>query len=101
VPGDWNAGSTAFPYVGCMTCRLIVLLPKGPPQVLGLFLKEVATSYRLFCNGALLAENGTVFADMTAVRGTYAPQSVSLSAQDRLEIILQVANAEDRVGIRE
>ena len=100
VPGDWSAAGASFPHQGCVTYRLIVLLPEGVPEVLGLYFKEVATSYRLFCNGALTVENGKVSSEPGQVRGTYAPQSVSLSARDRLEIILQVANGEDaRAGL--
>jgi len=61
VPGDWSDDSRSFPHVGCVTYRLIVLLPDGPSQVLGLFLRGVATSYRLFCNGVLFAEKRTGF----------------------------------------
>ena len=100
VPGDWSAGDAAFPRSGCVTYRLVILLPRGVPEVLGLYFKGVATSYRLFCNGALMLENGRVSSDPGQVGGTYAPQSVFLSARDRLEIILQVANGEDsRAGL--
>jgi class 3 adenylate cyclase len=100
VPGAWNADGTSFPPAGYATYRLVVLLPEGVPEPLGLYFKGVASSYRLFCNDAMIVENGNVSADPGEVRGTFAPQSVFLSARDRLEIILQVANAEDsRAGL--
>ncbi|HTP59220.1 MAG TPA: 7TM diverse intracellular signaling domain-containing protein, partial [Spirochaetia bacterium] len=100
VPGDWSADPAQFPRQGVVTYRLTVILPPGVPEVLGLYFKGVATSYRLFCNGALMTENGTVSRDPDGVRGSYAPQSISLSAHDRLDIVLQCANAEDsRAGL--
>ncbi len=99
VPGAWNDGST-LPAEGYATYRLVVLLPQAISEPLGLYLKDVATSYRLYCNGTLVAENGTVSPDIAEIRGTYAPQTAFFSAEDRLEIVLQVANLEDsRAGL--
>jgi adenylate cyclase len=98
VPGSWNAKGTGLPAYGVATYRLVVEMPNRAEQPFGLYLKGVGTAYRLFCNGALVMENGTVSGDLAEVRGTYAPRSAFFDAGGRLEIVLQVCNAEDNVA---
>jgi adenylate cyclase len=96
VPGAWNTQGRAVE--GAATYRLVVELPDSGVQPVGLSLSGVATAYRLFCNGTLVQENGRVSPTLDEVRGSYAPKSAYFSAQRRLEIVLQVANAEDVQG---
>ena len=98
VPGSWTAHDTGYAADGYATYRLVVLLPLGIEEPIGISLKGVGTAYRLYGNGVLLAENGKVAAGPAGVRGSYAPRSIYLSARDRLEIVLQVSNAEDTLA---
>jgi adenylate cyclase len=96
VPGAWNNQGHAVE--GAATYRLVVELPRAGMQPMGLYLTGIATAYRLFCNGTLVQENGRVSTSLDQVRGSIAPQSAFLIAEGRLEIVLQVANAEDVIG---
>jgi adenylate cyclase len=95
VPRSWNDPANGLPPVGSATYRLQVTLPGSTTEPLGLFLKNIASAYRLYCNGILLAENGTVSSRTDQVRGTYAPRTVFFEARDRVDIVLQVSNAEE------
>jgi len=102
VPSTWGTASTRYPARGIATYRLLVNLPAGVDQPIGLTLKRVGTAYRLYCNGALVLENGTVSADLAGTRGSYASRVVYVRGGPRLEIVLQVANADDVVaGVQE
>jgi len=95
VPRSWTDPANGFPSVGAATYRLQVTLPDTPSEPLGLYVKNIATAYRLYCNGVLLAENGTVSTRAEETRGTYAPRTVFFEARDRVDIVLQVSNAEE------
>ncbi len=95
VPGQWNTPGSGRPAEGWATYRLVVNLPEATSEPVGLYLKDVATAFRLFCNGTRLVENGTVSSQPGGTRGTYAPQAVFFSARDRLEIVVQVSNDEE------
>lgn len=100
VPGSWAGQHAGAPVTGSGTYRLVVDLPSAGDRIVGLHFQSVATAFRAFCNGQLIAENGRVSTDISAVQGTYAPVSAFVSASDRLEIVLQVSNAEDtRAGL--
>ena len=98
VPTSWNDPANGLPGSGSATYRLVVTLPDTTPEPLGLYLKNIASAYRVYCNGTLLAENGTVSLRPDQVRGTYAPRTVFFEAHGRLEIVLQVSNAEEPKG---
>jgi class 3 adenylate cyclase len=95
VPRSWNDPANGLPWAGSATYRLLVTLPEVTTEPLGLYLKNIASAYRLYCNGALLAENGTVSSRVDLIRGTYAPRTDFFEAHGALEIVLQVSNAEE------
>src|SRR5208337_1302535 len=95
VPGSWNDLANGFPGTGSATYRLLVTLPDITTEPLGLYLRNIASAYRLYCNGALIAENGTVSSHSSLIRGSYAQRTVFFEARGRLEIVLQVSNAEE------
>jgi adenylate cyclase len=98
VPASWSATYPGLKPQGAATYRLVLRLPDHPAEPVGLHLKRVATAYRLYGNGSLLAENGTVSPRPEGVQGSYAPRTVFISASGVLEIILQCANGEDVVA---
>ena len=95
VPGSWNDLQNGFPRTGSATYRLLVTLPERTAEPLGLFLRNIASAYRLYCNGALIAENGAVSSRIDQVHGSYALQTVFFEAHGTLDIVLQVSNAEE------
>ncbi len=98
VPGAWSSLIKGLDPREVATYRLAIKLPDEPAEPIGLYLPRIATAYRLYCNGSLLMENGTVSANLSEIRGTYAPRSLYMSAKGALEIILQCANGEDVVA---
>lgn len=85
-------GGKALPATGYATYSLSILLPKQRPS-LALEIPSVYSSYKLFINGKLFAQNGKT--------GTNAAQAVPFWATevsglpntgDTLNIIMQVAN---------
>ncbi|MGA2642526.1 MAG: hypothetical protein ABSG21_16680, partial [Spirochaetia bacterium] len=95
VPGSWNDPGNGFPGTGSATYRLLVKLPDATGEPLGLYLRNIASAYRLYCNGTLLAENGAVSPRIDQIRGNYAVRTVFFDAKGGLEIVLQVSNAEE------
>lgn len=95
VPGFWTRKEAGFPAVGSATYRLVVELPEAPAEPVGLYLTQISNAYRVYGNGTLLAENGRVSERGAEVRGVLAPRTVFLSASGRLEIVVQVSNADD------
>ncbi len=95
VPGAWNDLANGFPGMGSATYRLLVTLPEVTTEPLGLYFKHISSAYRLYCNGTLIAENGLVSLRTDQISGSYALRTVFFEAQGRLEIVLQVSNAEE------
>jgi adenylate cyclase len=95
VPGFWTDKAYGYPAVGNATYRLIVELPEKPAEPLGLSLTQISTAYRVYANGVLLAENGKVSDNAVYSRGVLAPRTVFISAAGRLDLVIQVSNADD------
>lgn len=109
LPGSWSGISTPsgfLPRRGFATYRLQVVLPAAVPrEELGIFLPYARTAYRLYADGVLIAENGVVSRDLSAVRPRYRPTVAPLpGAGDAgnhaatVELVLQVANVHFRTG---
>ena len=59
---------------------------------LALFMPDVYSSYRLFVNGKLLANNGTPGTSKAGYKPHWGPNTVVLPNDDTLQLILQIAN---------
>ena len=102
VPGSWNVTDAKYTPVGYATYRLVVNLPSGTAEPIGILLKNVSTAYRLYGNGELLLEDGVASENAAATRGTYAPRSAYFEAAGRVELLIQVSNVEDTLaGLQE
>jgi two-component system, sensor histidine kinase ChiS len=101
VPGTWNtrgAAGRAYPAEGFATYRLRIRMP-ADDRVLGIYLRTVSTSYRMWINGTLLASNGIVGADAATSRPQYNPLTVPFNQRgETLEIVCQVSNFVYRKG---
>ncbi len=99
VPAAWNkppAGYPAFPGKGYASYHLRILVP---PEIDDLFLSipDMASAYRLYNNGILIASNGEIGRDKAEEKPAYQPKQVSLqpfkSAESgKLELVLQTSN---------
>lgn len=94
-PQTWNnttVGGKPLPGQGCATYGITLLLPEnsGP---LALTLPVVYSSYKLFVNGKLAAQNGEPGTSKENYKPQWVPVTVSLPAGiEKAELLLQVAN---------
>lgn len=80
--------------IGYATYRLQVLLPEKYPM-LGLYIPDFYTSYKLYVNDKLVAQNGVVADNEADYVPEYNPQMVFLNdinKNESIDIVIQVAN---------
>ncbi|HCW06369.1 MAG TPA: hypothetical protein DGG95_03275 [Cytophagales bacterium] len=78
--------------IGFATYVLTILIPKGEKD-LALSLPQMYSSYRLWANGKVIAENGVVGKTIDECKPQWRPQTVSFQIQsDTLSLVLQIAN---------
>lgn len=105
VPGTWDdkkAGTKVYPHRGVATYRLCLNYPstlKDP----ALRIRYVASAYRLYVNGRLVAEVGKVSDKLSDFKDGEESLIVDLPRdKQELELIFQVANLDyGRGGLRE
>ncbi|RXT13600.1 sensor histidine kinase [Ammoniphilus sp. CFH 90114] len=103
VPSIWSRASVEnkeLPNVGFATYRIRILLPdyQDPPP-LSLYIRGVATSYRLWINGELLAENGTVGNSFETMVPYNLPKVITFVPKPgHNELVMQVSNFVQRKG---
>lgn len=101
VPGSWNKFSVNGIPVGAKgyaTYRLKVYLEK-PVKGLTLKAEHIGTAYKLWVNGKLLAQAGTVSREEKTAKPGYFIKSFLLSeSYKELDIIIQSSNYHDRYG---
>ncbi len=100
-PRLWNAlkpeglGTPAFGYA---TYRMRVHFEE-PPPLLALSIPDFYTSYSLWVNGKLFAQNGTVGIDRKSTAPKWLPMTKSLDLDGPdLELVLQIANFHHNKG---
>jgi signal transduction histidine kinase len=99
VPGSWHGhvvqGQT-LTSMGYATYRLVLRVPDTGKQ-LGILLRPIYSSYRLWINGELVAEAGKIGTSRAEVKPFIAPRVVRLHPADgQAEIVIQVANFSQR-----
>ncbi len=101
VPGYWNLNSydgATIPAFGAATYHGIIYLPKGN-TVYGLRIPQMKTSYRLWINGDLVSENGTIGLNSDTQKPASRIQDAFFKVDSPVaEIVCQVANYHYRVG---
>lgn len=102
VPRSWNGqiyGNQTLPGQGYGTYRLIIRLDNSEIKTLGLFIPYMSTSYRLWVNGELLAENGRVGSTPDKVIPQYRSEVVFFDISGpETELVVQTANFHHRRG---
>lgn len=90
VPGVWTR--YGIPGKGVATYQLKVLT-QGDVGTLGLKIPAIATAYRITVEGRVIAEAGTVSAELSETRSSYKPQTVRFDPPaGEFELIVQAAN---------
>ena len=89
----WNDADNEYSSFGYATYKLTILLPEKYPD-LSLQIPDFYSSYELFADGNLIAQNGKVGTSKEDYTPKWIPQNIDLGISDnnRLELILQVAN---------
>lgn len=100
-PGLWNnldCDSILSKGQGFATYRLLIENPNKLTN-LGLFVKEIMSSYKLFINGQLIASNGSIGSSKESSIPEFLPILTPISSDTtQLELILQVANFHHKSG---
>jgi signal transduction histidine kinase/ActR/RegA family two-component response regulator len=76
---------------GYASYGLTILLPQQHAP-LALYIPDVYSSYRLYINGKLLANNGTPATSKATYTPHWGPNTVDIPLADTLKIVLQIAN---------
>jgi signal transduction histidine kinase/ActR/RegA family two-component response regulator len=96
LPGLWNKKIIAGERrsgLGKATYRLQLRLDQAPDTLLGLFLPDFYTAYKLWINGHPFAGNGTVGNSKATTSPQWLPMVKALEEQHpRLDLVLQIAN---------
>lgn len=103
VPSVWsraNTESPSLPNEGYGTYRVQILMSEDhTPPPLALYVGGVATSYRLWINGELYAENGTVGTSLQTMVPYNLPKAIPFVPEPGLnELVIQVSNFVQRKG---
>ncbi|HYG60913.1 MAG TPA: sigma-E processing peptidase SpoIIGA [Symbiobacteriaceae bacterium] len=101
MPGPWKhigPGSKPFPNANFGTLRLRVHLPENDRR-LAMNLPPIYSAYRLWANGRLVAEAGTVGTSADTGHPQYRPQFAILEAgAPTLDLVLQVSGFHHRLS---
>jgi signal transduction histidine kinase/ActR/RegA family two-component response regulator len=99
-PQIWNnhtVDGTELSGQGYASYCLTILLP-SQHHPLALYLPDMYSSYRLFVNGKLLANNGIPATNKTTYLPHWGPNTVELPITDTLKLVLQIANFSHNKG---
>ncbi|MFZ5970561.1 MAG: 7TM-DISM domain-containing protein [Bacteroidota bacterium] len=96
-PQTWNDARLSRSGQGVATYSLLVLLP-AEAQRFGIELPQIYSSYRLWANGKLIAENGVPGISEVFTVPQWMPQTVYCEARDSMRLTLQIANFHHHKG---
>lgn len=105
VPSSWDAYAMAngqkLGAEGYATYRLVVILPRQytKTELLGLKVRFIPTQYALFVQNQPMNHPGPLGTSPATSKGRYDPDTFYFLPQsDTVEIVMHVANYEDRLG---
>jgi signal transduction histidine kinase len=94
-PRLWNGNTVdgkQLASTGYASYGLTVLTPGNKEQPLALYLPTLYSSYKLFVNGKLLAQNGEPAVNKQKYAPHWMPLTVHLPSANKIDLVLQVAN---------
>lgn len=95
-PSLWNNQTIAGQKrkgIGKATYRLQINLNQQADTLLGLFLPDFFTTYKIWINGVFLAENGQVGTNKMQSRPQWLPQVKTIESREKhLDVVLQISN---------
>jgi len=101
LPQSWNSYPPGLGYgdgQGYGTYRLVVKVPPAEP-VLALQMPNIFSAYKLYVNGRELGGSGKVGKSREESAARQQPQIITFaSGGERVELLLQVANFQHRLG---
>lgn len=103
VPSVWSGymvNGVPASNQGYATYRLQIVLPESlRHQVLALYVRSVATAYKLWIDGKVLAQNGTVGTSRQDMVPKNYPRVIYFQPDsERVQIVIQVSNFVQRKG---
>lgn len=98
LPHIWKKDTTPSTE-GYATYRMTIALhPEDIGSLKALYVHGIASAYKLWVNGKLLLENGTVAADRSMKAKHYSRVAAFQPEQQQIEIVIQVSNFVQRKG---
>ena len=95
VPGAWNSapdGTQLFPGFGYATYKTSILVPNNKTDIF-LAIPDMASAYKLWSNGKVVAENGVIGTSKDLETPAYLPKFVLLTPNNgELDLVLQTSN---------
>jgi len=102
VPGYWTdymMNGTHLPGQGHATYRLTIILPSGFRQPVTFDIPVFDTSYKMYLDGHLVAQNGVPGSNESTSKPGYGPTLIQYTPfSDTLQILIQVSNYHHRRG---
>jgi signal transduction histidine kinase/CheY-like chemotaxis protein len=93
-PGLWTSesgGEDRYPAFGCASYQFDLILPSGDTHF-GIEIPDMYTSYRLFANGEMIAENGNPHCDEDEYTPFWSTVTTLLPDSSHVRVVLHVAN---------
>lgn len=91
VPGSWTVAGDSFSSVGHGTYRLRILLSENTPP-LAIRFKNIHTAYRAYCNGRLVAQQGTVADEKSNSTPQTIFQTAFIPSSTTMNLLIHVSN---------
>ncbi len=92
-PALWESKNENETGLGSATYSLLVLLKDSHEKNMALALPQMYSSYKLWANGQLIAENGKVGKSIDDYVPQWKPQTVAVEVPgDSLNLVLQITN---------
>ena len=98
-PELWKSKKENEAGLGFATYSLLVVLKENHAKDLALALPQMYSSYKLWVNGKITAENGTVGKSIAECLPQWRPQTIFINVPgDTLNMVLQIANFQHAKG---
>ena len=101
TPGKWSQyeiDGVRMPEKGMATYRVRVIGARAG-QVYGVRIKDMKNFYRLYVNGNLIAQNGNLGDDSSALASSYRPQLAAFIPEaDSFDLVMQISNSINGTG---
>jgi len=99
IPDPWNLTRESWPRGTGYGTYYLRLTPQAPTGPLSFYLPQVESAYKLWVNGELISQAGTLGEDRETIKpGIFLFDFVTVPPAEEYSILLQAANADHNQG---